>query len=96
MDLFVMAKASDAGTLIGILDQNGKEIANGDRINVQHVNYMGTPKEEMVEEFTAEVFYHNSSAAFLYAKEGVFFEGEDNSYYFNHRSSRFEILEDGK
>ena len=45
-----MARAIDKGTLIGVLDIHGREIANGDRIRVQYVNHKETPKEEIVKE----------------------------------------------
>ncbi len=93
-----MKRASDEGVLIGILDMHGNEIVNGDRIRVEHVNYKGHPEKERVDEnFIARVFYHKFRAAFLYTKEGV--SPKDigsNTYHFNHRSSRFEILDGGE
>ena len=93
-----MERAIKQGTLIGILDINGKEIANGDELRVQHVNNMGTPKEWIDEEFSARVFYNRFNAMFMYRKEDLLKEEEESndSYTFNHRSSRFEILRDGK
>lgn len=84
-------KANEKGTLIGILDINGKEIKNGDRIKVQHVNYIDTPKEKIKEEFTARVFYHEFSATYKYSQLE---NSKDGGYIFNHRSSKFEVLED--
>ena len=92
-----MSRASDKGTLIEVFDIKGKSIKNGDLIKVQHVNYAGTGKEYVDEEFTARVFYHGFRAAFMYVREGVKPGDEDDStYHFNHRSSRFEILEEPK
>ena len=39
------------GTYIGIEDINNKKILNGDKVHVQFVNYMGTAKEYVDEEF---------------------------------------------
>lgn len=90
-----MARASDIGVFIGVKDIHGGEIRNGDRIRVQHVSYEGTKSESIDEEFNARVFYHDFIAAFLYTREGVSPEDEDaNTYHFNHRSSRYEILGD--
>ena len=86
-----MARADDKGILIGILDIHGNEIGNGDRIRVQHINYKDTPRERIDDEFIAKVFYHGFTAAFLYKRENV--PEPHHTYNFNHRSSRFEILE---
>lgn len=83
-------KANERGTHIGILDINGKEIKNGDRIKVQHVNYPGTDKEEIKDEFTARVLYREFQAMYQYSPDG----DSEEEYIFNHRSSRFEILGD--
>jgi len=88
-----MASAGDKGTLIGVMDINGKEIANGDRIHVLHVRRPDTPQESVEAEFDARVSYHSFKAAFFYTREGVAPEDEDhNSYHFNSTSSRYEIL----
>lgn len=89
-----MTNARDEGTLIGVMDINGNEIKNGDRIRVQHINYKDSSRERVDEEFIAKVFYHESGAVFLYAQENVpkVFQ-DDCIYHFNHRSSKFEILE---
>jgi len=90
-----MASASDIGTLIGILDIHGNEIANGDRIHVLHVRKPDTPQESVEDEFDARVSYHSFGAAFFYTREGVAPEDVDhNSYHFNSTSSKYEVLED--
>jgi hypothetical protein len=89
-----MTNAGDKGTLIGILDIHGKEIANGDRIRVKHVNYKDTKREEVVKEFVAEVFYDSAIAAFLYMREEFSSEDEDPTHHFNPTNSRYEILEE--
>jgi len=88
-----MTSAGDKGTLIGIFDIHKNEIANGNRIRVQHVKHPDTPQESVEDEFTAMVFYHEFRAAFLYTREEVAPEDEDhNTYHFNSTSSRYEIL----
>ena len=90
-----MTNARDEGTLIGVMDINGKEIANGDRIHVLHVMYPDTPREAVEDAFNARVFYHSFMAAFLYMREGVAPEDEDhNTHHFNSTSSKYEILKD--
>ena len=88
-------RANEKGTLIGILDIHGKEIKNGDIIKVKHINYKGTPKEEVAEEFIARVFYHEFQATYRYKPGGIqdAEDTEDASYIFNHRSSSFEIIQ---
>lgn len=89
-----MTRAADNGVLIGICDIHGNEIGSGNRIRVQHITYKDTPREHVDEEFIARVSYHISRAAFLYTQEDVPEEDQDDhTYHFNHRSSRFEILE---
>ena len=79
------------GTEIGIADINGKPIRNGDRIRVKHINYKGTDKEVVDEEFTAKVEYHAFQAMFLYFPEKSRKDGHEG-YIFNHRSGTFEVL----
>jgi len=79
------------GTEIGISDIKGRPIRNGDRINVKHINYMGTSHETVAEEFIAKVEYHAFQAMFKYYPEGP--DNDDHEgYIFNHRSSTFEVL----
>ena len=92
-----MTNVIDIGTLTGIKDVDGKDIRNGDRIRVQHLAYSGTHREFIEEKFTARVFYDEDKSSFLYIKEGVEREEEDendNVYRFDQRNSRFEIVRD--
>ena len=77
---------------IGIVDINDRNIKCGDGLRVEHVNYMGTDKEYVDEKFEAEVRHIPFQAMYRY------FPVDDSShehegYIFNHRSSRFEIID---
>ena len=79
------------GVEIGIKDIHENEIKEGDRIRVEHVNYMGTGNECVEESFEADVMYNAFQAMFVYISVGQD-EYEERLYTFNHRSSRFEIV----
>ena len=83
------------GTITGVRDIHGQDIKEGSRIKVEHVNYIGTDKEDVNERFEAKVIYDAFNAMYRYyrvdAKEGD--EDYDYGFVFNHRSSRFEIIE---
>jgi len=83
-------RADSIGIEIGIKDVHGREIRNGDKIRVQHVNYLGTEREKVDEEFAARVFYNSFQAMYQYLKENS--GPDDEAFVFNHRSSRFEVV----
>lgn len=75
---------------IGINDVSGRAIKNGDRLRVRHINYKGTDKEFVDEEFIARVAYSEFQAMFQYYPEN---DDEHEGYVFNHRISEFEIID---
>lgn len=93
MDLSKIIK----GTYIGIKDINNKKILNGDKVHVQFVNYMGTGKEYVDEEFNGKIIYNSFTAMFMILcsdkiAEDAHHNGEKQKYIINHRSMRIEKL----
>ena len=85
--------AIDGRTLIGVLANDGRGIINGDRITVQYIDNIDTPRERVVEEFTAKVFYDSVYATFFHLREEPPAHYDDRVGFFNERAMRFIILD---
>lgn len=89
-----MARAGDKGTSIEVLAIDGREILLGDRITVRYVENIDTPREKVVEEFTARVLYNSTRTTYFYAREErISAHYEKNIGFFGTRGLKFKILD---
>jgi hypothetical protein len=79
------------GIKIGINDVNGTPIKNGDLIFVEFVNYMGSEKEYVDDNFEGEIVYNPFNCMFMIDKVGSNSESWNDCYVINHRSMRIKI-----